>query len=124
MVVFEAAVAAVWRIGEGLVGGGVFFLLVTSEEGSLEMNVNGLPGCFGTAAFGLGFERAVAAVFNAIVGGPLVDVAFFRCDVDFDSNNAIVFSYFLSAFFLASIESLHSSPGHSGKCIHGIGPLS
>lgn len=78
MVVLDAADAAVWRIGEGLVGCGVRLGRERMDEG-LEEGSEGFPVGFwtGTATVGLGCDSAAAADFEFIVEGPLEGTAFF-----------------------------------------------
>ena len=77
MVVLDARVAAVWRIVDGLVGGGVGFREEMLEKGrrdfggGIEVLTVGLddfrlPGC----------ERAAAAVLEVRVDGPLDVIGF------------------------------------------------
>ena len=79
MVVLEARVAAVWRIAEGLVGGGVCFREEMFEKGSRDFvcGIGALTA--GLAVFGLpGWERAAAADLAFTVEGPFDANGFFE----------------------------------------------
>lgn len=77
IVVFEASVAAVWRMGEGLVGGGVCLREEMLEKGMRGLVVGGLEVGFGMVLEGLAWERAEAADLEVRVEGPFVRGAFF-----------------------------------------------
>lgn len=74
IVVLEARAAAVWRIGEGLVGGGVCLREEIWENGRRGFVVVVMVGWilgFGTVVEDLGWERREAADFEVRVEGPL-----------------------------------------------------
>ena len=79
IVVLEARVAAVWRIAEGLVGGGVAL-----REEILENGRRGFVGGFGGLVVGFNsfrlpdWERAAAADFEVRVEGPFDDIGCFK----------------------------------------------
>ena len=78
IVVLEARVAAVWRIAEGLVGGGVALREEILEKGRRDF-VGGFEGLIvGFEFFRLpDWERAAAADFEVRVEGPLDEIGFF-----------------------------------------------
>lgn len=72
IVVLDAADAAVWRMGEGLVGCGVRFGRETMDEGFEKGRGFLLAGFWAsTAAVGLGSDSAAAADLELIVEAPL-----------------------------------------------------
>ena len=79
MVVLEVRVAAVWRIADGLVGGGVRF-----REEMLEKGKRDFGGGIDVLAIGLddfklpGWESAAAAVLEDRVEGPFDVIGFFE----------------------------------------------
>lgn len=78
IVVLEARVAAVWRIAEGLVGGGVGLREEILEKGSRDF-VGGIEDLMvGFEVFGSpDWERAAAADFEVRVEGPFDEIGFF-----------------------------------------------
>ena len=114
---------AVWRMGEGFVGGGGTILPEGSVEGSLDLGgaralMVGFEGAtvgFERAVVAFGGDRVDAARFEATGGTPLTGPTFFFAGSGFFSSNAMVLWYFSSAFLFCSAVSLHSSPGQSGK---------
>ena len=105
IVVFEAAVAAAWRIEEGFVGAGVGFgrevrdVLKRGFAGGLL----GFDVGFGRGTACLGWDRAAAADLDLMVEGPVVEAGFFVLGCDSAAIAVIVFWYCSSAAFLASM---------------------
>ena len=93
--VLEAAAAAVWRISDGLVGGGVFLRLESNDDGNFDFDFDA-----GAAALsldlapintGFGRDSADAAVLAESVDGPLVIGYLFSAAFDETRRAAIVF---------------------------------
>lgn len=77
MVVLEAWVAAVWRIADGLVGGGVFFRDEMWEKGRRDFGGGIEVLRVGLNVFRLpGWESAAAAVLEDRVEGPFDVIGF------------------------------------------------
>lgn len=112
-------------MGEGLVGAGVLFGRETREVGRPNL-VDAVAAClvvFGSGADLFGCDRAVAAALDLNAEGPSDDF-FLAIGAVSASIAAMAFRYSASAAFLALVVSLHSTPGHSGSCVHGITMLS
>lgn len=84
---------AVWRMGEGFLGGGGAFLLEISEEGSFDFGgARALMRGFEMAVVGFGWHGVDARRLDAVVsGGPLAGAAFFLIGSGFFSRAAMVF---------------------------------
>ena len=136
IVVLEAAAAAVWRMGEGFMGGGVLVFLDGAK--ALPVLIGFVERLVLELGRGLGWEaRTLAADLEERVDGPLVsgwDFLFWRIFVEglvlvFNAGSlgralpridAIVVWYVSSAFSRASTTALQVSPRHSfSMCMQG-----
>ena len=86
MVVLEVSVAAVWRIADGLVGGGVCLREEMLEKGRRDFEIGIEVLTVGLNDFRLpGWERAAAAVLEDRVEGPFDVIGFFEAGL-LDAN--------------------------------------
>lgn len=126
--VLDVAVEAVWRMAEGLVGGGVFLVREGRMDRGFGNEMDDLVSGFwvGRGAAGFWRERAAAADLDVRVDGPLETgfLAWRFCGFGLVDKAAMLFWYFSSAARLFSMLTEHSISVHSGSCIQGMLVLS